>query len=172
MYLAPAPARKLILTLEQMIKNDHDLLNSIFDAAEYLSGIVARYTSIAIHYRDRNFTDSDELQNVMIEVYVAILSYSAAVADAQNVNFASRTCFCVQIDYSLILGRQSACWRASHHWRANHLQSWNQILVARMRLFGNGPNSLSICVGEMLQQLWKFCLRKHRSKIRSGRTLE
>ncbi len=100
MYSSPRSTEKLKLIYKQMIKNDHDLLNSIFDATGYLSGIIARYTSIAIDYRDRKFNDSERLEDAIIEVYVAILNYSAAVADAQNVNFAGRS-FSLYLDWSL-----------------------------------------------------------------------
>lgn len=82
---------KLILIYSQMIKNDNDLLNAVFDASDFLADTLARYATIEIHYMDYQFEDSGRLEDAIIHVYMAILNYSAAVMDINSANAAGKS---------------------------------------------------------------------------------
>lgn len=73
-----------------MIKNDNDLLRAVFDASAFLADILARYTSIEVHYRDCQLKDRRDLEDAVVDVYLAVLNYSAAVIRANNANVASK----------------------------------------------------------------------------------
>jgi hypothetical protein len=78
------------LTPIQMIQNDNDHSSAVFGASEFLAEALARYASIELHYRDSTSEDLRWLERVIVDVYLAILNYTVAVMDANNVNVASK----------------------------------------------------------------------------------
>ncbi len=67
-----------------MAQNDQDGLNAVFEASEFLANLLARYANIEANYRKRPCTDSDQLERSIVDVYVAVLLYSAAVKAAHR----------------------------------------------------------------------------------------
>jgi hypothetical protein len=67
-----------------MVQNDQDGLSAIFEASEFLANLLARYANIEANYRKWPCTDSDQLERSIVDVYVAILQYSAAVKAAHQ----------------------------------------------------------------------------------------
>ncbi|GAT25506.1 hypothetical protein RIB2604_02000830 [Aspergillus luchuensis] len=60
-----------------MIKNDIERRDDIFHAAEYLTGILSYYAILENHYRDRKVESDRGLEDALVEVYTAILQYTA-----------------------------------------------------------------------------------------------
>lgn len=67
-----------------MIKNDIERRDDIFHAAEYLTGILSYYAILENHYRDRKVESDRGLEDALVEVYTAILQYTAEVKKAEN----------------------------------------------------------------------------------------
>ena len=65
-----------------MVQNDQDRLSAVFEASGFLANLLARYANIEANYRKYRFTDSDQLERTIVDIYVAILEYSAAVKAA------------------------------------------------------------------------------------------
>ena len=62
-----------------MIQNDQELMDATFEASDYLAQLLARYAHYEAHYRKPQITDSNQLEGAIVEVYVAVLRYSAEV---------------------------------------------------------------------------------------------
>ncbi|OJZ87121.1 hypothetical protein ASPFODRAFT_44747 [Aspergillus luchuensis CBS 106.47] len=73
-----------------MIKNDIERRDDIFHAAEYLTGILSYYAILENHYRDRKVESDRGLEDALVEVYTAILQYTAEVKKAENESKAAR----------------------------------------------------------------------------------
>jgi hypothetical protein len=67
-----------------MVQNDQDGLNAVFDASAFLANLLARYANIEANYTKRPCPDSDQLERRIVDVYVAVLLYSAAVKAAHR----------------------------------------------------------------------------------------
>lgn len=63
----------------KLAQNDLDRLSAVFEASGLLADVLARYANIEANYMDRDFKDSKELESTIIDVYVAVLKYSAEV---------------------------------------------------------------------------------------------
>ena len=63
----------------KLAQNDLDRLGAVFEASGLLADVLARYANIEANYRDRDFGDSEQLERTIIDVYVAVLEYSAEV---------------------------------------------------------------------------------------------
>lgn len=61
------------------MQNDLDRLAAVFEASALLADVLAYYASIESNFRDRSFEDSEQLEDAIIDVYVAVLEYSAKV---------------------------------------------------------------------------------------------
>lgn len=53
--------------------------------------VLARYANIEANYRNRVMNDSETFEKVIVDVYVAILQYSAKVKTSQRAGRASTT---------------------------------------------------------------------------------
>ena len=53
--------------------------------------VLARYANIEANYRDRVMNDSETFEKVILDVYVAVLQYSAKVKSSQRARRASTT---------------------------------------------------------------------------------
>ena len=67
-----------------MIKNDIERRDDIFHAAEYLAGILSYYAIIDNRYRERKVESDRGLEDALVEVYSAVLQYTAEVKKAEN----------------------------------------------------------------------------------------
>lgn len=63
----------------KLAQNDLDRLEAVFEASGLLADVLARYANIEVNYRDRDLEDSEQLERTIIDVYVAVLEYSAEV---------------------------------------------------------------------------------------------
>lgn len=54
------------------------------DSSSFLAALLSRYKNIETNYLGRPFEDSDQLKAAIVDVYGAILVYSAAVKRAQQ----------------------------------------------------------------------------------------
>lgn len=61
------------------MQNDKERVDLTFDACGYLASIMARYSRMEAHYRERQVKKGKPLEDAMINVYTAILLYSAEV---------------------------------------------------------------------------------------------
>jgi hypothetical protein len=69
-----------------MFKNNKDIKTALFESSEYLAGLLARYASLEIHYRDIDTKDSGHLEDAIIGVYEAVLKYAAVVGKDLKTN--------------------------------------------------------------------------------------
>ncbi|PWY91628.1 hypothetical protein BO94DRAFT_574028 [Aspergillus sclerotioniger CBS 115572] len=67
-----------------IIKNEIERRDDVFEAAEYLSRILSYYAIVDNHYRERKVASDRGLEDVLVEVYMAVLQYAAEVKKAQN----------------------------------------------------------------------------------------
>ncbi|MCJ1385367.1 hypothetical protein MMC17_008489 [Xylographa soralifera] len=74
----------------QMLKNDKDRTEAVFDSSAFLARLLAKYAIIEAHYRDRASTNQDAIENTIIEVYLAILKYTIEVKKSFNLSLAGR----------------------------------------------------------------------------------
>ena len=51
--------------------------------------VLARYANIEMNYRNRVMNDSETFEKVIVDVYVAVLQYSAKVKNSQRAGRAS-----------------------------------------------------------------------------------
>ncbi|GLA95787.1 hypothetical protein AtubIFM61612_008635 [Aspergillus tubingensis] len=58
--------------------------------AEYLAGILSYYAIVDNHYRERKVESDRELEDALIEVYIAVLQYAAEVKKAEQESNAAR----------------------------------------------------------------------------------
>jgi len=76
----------------QLIENLKVRMEKAFEATGYLTETLARYAKIQIFCRDvAAMTDIEGLENSIVEVYIAILQYSAEVKKANNGSDLSKT---------------------------------------------------------------------------------
>ena len=52
--------------------------------------VLARYANIEANYRDREMNDSETFEKVIVDVYIAVLQYSAKVKISQRAGRASK----------------------------------------------------------------------------------
>ena len=64
--------------------NDQDRIDDIMESSAFLATMLSRYKSIETSYFSRSFEKSDQLKAAIIDVYTAILEYSAAVKRANQ----------------------------------------------------------------------------------------
>ncbi|GLB11572.1 hypothetical protein AtubIFM57258_008442 [Aspergillus tubingensis] len=58
--------------------------------AEYLAGILSYYAIVDNHYRERKVESDRELEDALVEVYIAVLQYAAEVKKAEQESNAAR----------------------------------------------------------------------------------
>ncbi|OJI81520.1 hypothetical protein ASPTUDRAFT_58772 [Aspergillus tubingensis CBS 134.48] len=73
-----------------IIKNDIERRDEILHAAEYLAGILSYYAIVDNHYRERKVESDRELEDALVEVYIAVLQYAAEVKKAEQESNAAR----------------------------------------------------------------------------------
>ncbi|KAH8430499.1 uncharacterized protein LDX57_008161 [Aspergillus melleus] len=73
-----------------LINNDIERRDDIFQAAEYLAGILSYYAIVDNHYRDRKVESDQGLEDALLEVYTAVLQYAAVVKKAEQESGAAR----------------------------------------------------------------------------------
>ena len=73
------------------MKNDQDSLNAVFDTSAFLTNFLARYANIEAHYLRKSFSDSVHLERCIVDVYFAILEFSATVKADLERNIIKRT---------------------------------------------------------------------------------
>lgn len=83
----------LALISIQLVQNDKDRLDKIFDASEFLADLLARYANIERRYCHPETSDSRYLEEGIVDVYVAVLRYSAKVKTSQQANMSSKAGF-------------------------------------------------------------------------------
>lgn len=70
----------------QLVQNDKTRMEQSLAACNFLADLLARYVKIETHYRRVPFEgahcDVGELENAIVNVYIAILKYSTAVKSA------------------------------------------------------------------------------------------
>ena len=74
----------------QMVKNDVDRLDSMFEACETLTDNLSLCAAIEANNRDRHLCDSQNLEKAMVGVYVAILDISAEIVSESTMNGGQR----------------------------------------------------------------------------------
>ena len=74
----------------QLVKNDLDNLEAVFESAVFLSDLLARFASIDKNFRDRLLDDTLDFENTIVNVYLAILAYSAEIIKQSQKNIPSR----------------------------------------------------------------------------------
>ena len=65
-----------VLTL---VQNDKEKVDAVFDSAAVMARFLPKYAIIEHHYRDRTTQEQNAFENLIQEVYVAILKYAAYV---------------------------------------------------------------------------------------------
>ena len=75
------------------MKNDLDALEAVFESVVFVSDLLARFASIDSNFRDRILDDTPEFENTIVNVYLAILVYSAEVTKQSQKNIPSRSLF-------------------------------------------------------------------------------
>lgn len=92
-YSPKIPLQYCQSSLLKLAQNDLDRLAVVFEASALLADVLARYANIEVNYRDRDFEDSGQLEHAIIDVYVAVLDYSAEVTLQSQKNI-SRIEYC------------------------------------------------------------------------------
>ena len=64
--------------------NDQDRIDDIMESSAFLATMLSRYKSIETSYFSRSFEEPDQLKAAIVDVYTAILEYSAAVKKANQ----------------------------------------------------------------------------------------
>jgi hypothetical protein len=71
----------LVLTkMEQLVQNDLNRTQPLFDPSTFLADLLARYASIELHYGDTEIDDWPRLQDSVVLVYTAVLVYAFEVS--------------------------------------------------------------------------------------------
>lgn len=73
-----------------LMQNDRDRTEKIFESSAFLASVLLRYRSIETYYLSRPLQDSSQLEKAIIDVYVAVLEYTAAVRTTNQANLAKR----------------------------------------------------------------------------------
>ncbi|KAE8373008.1 hypothetical protein BDV26DRAFT_297356 [Aspergillus bertholletiae] len=73
-----------------LIRNDMERRDSVMEASEFLAGILSYHTIIDNNYRSGNAQSSEGLEDALVEVYIAILQYTAEAKRAEKENYGSR----------------------------------------------------------------------------------
>lgn len=73
-----------------MIKNDIERRDDLFEASEYLAKTISYYTIFDDYYRKMEVGSDRGLEDALIEVYAAILEYTAKVKEAAKESNAGR----------------------------------------------------------------------------------
>lgn len=59
-------------------------MDAIFEASDYLAQLLARYANIEAYYRDVQIPDTYDFENAIVNVYLAVLQYSAKVKSSER----------------------------------------------------------------------------------------
>ncbi|RAK79543.1 uncharacterized protein BO72DRAFT_425227 [Aspergillus fijiensis CBS 313.89] len=73
-----------------LIQNNFQRRDDIFEAAEYLARNLSYYAIIDRHYRESRVESNRGLEDALVEVYIAILQYTAEVKEAEKESKADR----------------------------------------------------------------------------------
>lgn len=82
-----------------MAKNSVDQREAAFKSSEFLAEILARYVILDSHCREKKLPSSDGLDNAIVQVYKAILEYTAEVKKRQS---ASRLSTCLELLFLVV----------------------------------------------------------------------
>lgn len=63
----------------QIAQNNVDRLQALFEASGNMTDTLTRCAAIEASYRDKDLPDSDHLEDTLVDVYVAILEFSAEI---------------------------------------------------------------------------------------------
>ena len=74
-----------------MTKNSVDQREAAFKSSEFLADILARYLILDENCRNKELASSDGLDNAIVQVYKAVLEYTAEVKKRQKASVLS-TC--------------------------------------------------------------------------------
>ena len=77
----------------QLVQNDLDSLEAVFGSAVFLSDLLARFASIDRTFRDRILDDTPDFEGTIVNVYFAILAYSAEITQQSRRNIPSKFLF-------------------------------------------------------------------------------
>lgn len=70
----------------QLIKNDIDRRDAVMESSEFLAWALSYHAIIDSNYRSQNGKSNQGLENALVDVYVAILQYTAEVEKARKEN--------------------------------------------------------------------------------------
>ncbi|KAE8380182.1 hypothetical protein BDV26DRAFT_290576 [Aspergillus bertholletiae] len=73
-----------------MVKNSMDQREAAFKSSEFLADILARYVILDAHCRKKKLSSSDGLDNAIVQVYKAILEYTAEVKKRWDASLLNR----------------------------------------------------------------------------------
>ncbi|KNG82575.1 hypothetical protein ANOM_009752 [Aspergillus nomiae NRRL 13137] len=73
-----------------MTKNSVDQREAAFKSSEFLADILARYLILDEHCRNKELASSDGLDNAIVQVYKAVLEYTAEVKKRQKASVLNR----------------------------------------------------------------------------------
>ena len=80
-----------IISLGLRITQNHmDRLRKLFEASEALADTLTQCVAIETSLLDIDLPDSDHLQNTIVDVYVAVLKFSAAIISQNKMNIVRR----------------------------------------------------------------------------------
>ena len=77
----------------QLIKNDLDSQEAVFESAVFLSDLLGRFASIERNFRDRKLDDTPNFENTIVKVYSAILVYSVEIIKQSRRNIPGKFSF-------------------------------------------------------------------------------
>ncbi|KAL2833717.1 hypothetical protein BDW59DRAFT_179437 [Aspergillus cavernicola] len=73
-----------------MVQNDISRRDAIFASSEFLAETLAYYTLVDAHHRHQKVDSDQNLDNVLLQVYTAVLDYTAEVNKVKQQNAGSR----------------------------------------------------------------------------------
>ena len=85
-----ASAWTIISLSLRITQNYMDRLRVLFEASGTLVDTLTRCAAIESSYRDRDLSDSNHFENTIVDVYVAVLEFSAAIVSQNRMNIVRR----------------------------------------------------------------------------------
>ena len=85
-----ASAWTIILLGLRITQNHMDRLRVLFEASETLIDTLTRCAAIENSFRDKDLPDSDHLEDTIVDVYVAVLEFSAAIISQNKMKIVRR----------------------------------------------------------------------------------
>ena len=113
----------------QIVQNNVHRLQALFEASGTLTDTLTRCAAIEASYRDKSLRDSDHLEDTLVDVYVAILEFSAEIIKQNRMNVVRK----VLTSISSLAEQPLQEFNAKLNSKEKDLRKWTKVIEHQYR---------------------------------------